>query len=225
MLVSMMDMEAELAVKLAVVDITEVAKKFTESILEHMKWYGINVETKCTYPPKRGSNLKNCRNAPTCAKLDTASKSVKNTINHIDTITEKLKFMTKQVLDLLFMEECVILTLAQKLCLLWDEYIVTHGRATQALVLLASTITVLALWLWIQAGPLPSPFHPEKQSFIILKSGGLKPVDGEAADHLASTSKESKTNAGPISDASKGFMSHSMDPFHIDAIAQPNLSK
>ncbi|ORY41927.1 hypothetical protein BCR33DRAFT_718578 [Rhizoclosmatium globosum] len=52
------------------------------------------------------------------------------------------------------------LTPIQKLRLLWDEYIVAHGRATQALVLLASTVTVLALWLWIQAGPLPPPFHP-----------------------------------------------------------------
>ncbi|KAJ3061907.1 mRNA 3'-end-processing protein rna14, partial [Rhizoclosmatium hyalinum] len=57
--------------------------------------------------------------------------------------------------------------------------------------------------------------------FVAREELGLKVVD-----HLATTSKESKPNAGPISDASKGFMSlHSLDPLHIDAIAQPDLSK
>ncbi|KAJ3292187.1 hypothetical protein HDU79_001695 [Rhizoclosmatium sp. JEL0117] len=118
------DMEAGAAFKLAVVDIMEVAKKCTKSILEQYKevsgalfyicmvWIRLYVEPEMSwdefedyvkkqytmaYPPKEGSSapeVKKGRKAATGATLNTVSRSVKNAVNHVEAIIDKLQMFS-----------------------------------------------------------------------------------------------------------------------------------
>ncbi|ORY19914.1 hypothetical protein BCR33DRAFT_799213 [Rhizoclosmatium globosum] len=118
------DMEAGAAFKLAVVDIMEVAKKCAESILEQYKevsgalfyicmvWIRIYVEPEISweefedyvkkqytmaYPPKEGVSapeVKKGRKAATGTTLDTVARSVKNAVNHVEAIIDKLQMFS-----------------------------------------------------------------------------------------------------------------------------------